>query len=161
MRHKSLTNSRKHEDITLRRAYMDANRQDEILKYFPRDGGMAIVEMHGKVTLLDAFGTDSTDPHHIAGGANGADRWDLVTNLSAVCDLSHKWCERFRPEGFIVCAKMKIDKGEWDDVAMRETVLGLRRPGASVISYLAIRRPQFEWVRKILEELVEIEQEQA
>ena len=149
---------RAYEDTTLRRMYADENKQDELLRLFPLEGGLARVQIGNIVHWLPAYDTDAAEIHHVCGGANGADRWDLVTNLIAVSAVTHAWLERYRADGFYLCMKAKIVKGEWDDEVMRETVLGLRRPGASVLSYLRLHGPYWEWVKPTVEWLIQWEE---
>ena len=139
LRHRSKTNSRPWENLTFRRQYMDGVMWCEVQPLFPPS------ELFGKLPIMMA-----DDPHHICGGANGSQRWDVLTNLIGVSRPVHDWLERYRPEGMVLCIKAKTDKGEYDDAAMK-SVLGLTRPGASVFSYIRIRRMQFDWVQEILD----------
>ncbi len=155
MRYRSKTNSRKWEDLRFRADYLDQNRErDELLHLFPNYGAEAIVQIGNVVHSMSLRYTQGLEPHHIAGGANGARRWDVATNLVAVSNTVHRWCEKYRPEGMVLCISVKMDKGEWDEEFFTQTIMGLTRPGASVLEYIRIREPMhFEWVQEIFEGL--------
>lgn len=57
------------------------------------------------------------EPHHLFGGCH---RWDIVTNIVAVCRPVHDWCHRNRQCATILAIWVKLEKGEFDRDLLRE-----------------------------------------
>ncbi len=134
-------NSHKHVSTTLRDAYKADNSYDELLSLWPQQGTEALVifgDRDSRGTWLSKRWTERTVVHHIAQGANGADRADVTSNLICLCELIHLWVGRYRADGMALCMRVKIDKGEWDLPEINK-VFGLERPGASVAEFIGRR----------------------
>lgn len=95
--------------------YANANPLDEIAGLFPRDGRDARVPFTlNRSVLISADNEMADQVHHISGGILGTPRHDIDTNLIHLSANTHKFCERFTYDGFVVCATAKIRKGDWD-----------------------------------------------
>lgn len=93
----SKRNSNKHVNEKFRREYMDTHPKCELCP------------------LFDEPRADATDPHHVCRSILGTRRWDIETNLIAVCRLCHDWCHLEHPkEGLVLCLEAKRRLGELD-----------------------------------------------
>lgn len=115
MRNKSKTNSRRFEDLTFRYAYRDENPTDEIAHLFPVSCGDAALPFGSKVYRISRFAEAASEVHHISSCVTGTLRWDVLTNLIHLSNLSHQWVERNAWDGLVLCVAAKRAKGEWDD----------------------------------------------
>lgn len=87
------------------------------------------------------------EPHHIFGGPH---RWDIVTNLLAVCRPVHDWCHRERQSATILGIWVKQSKDEFDRELVREC-MGFDPIG--VIEYYDVE-PWVDEVRMVIFERV-------
>lgn len=127
MRHRSLTNSRKHENLELRAAYRSANPYCELWPLLRKTG---LIEDN-------RYGADI---HHITGGLLGTIRYDLVPNLIHLSRAAHRFCEQFVADGLSLCCLAKLSKKppEFEpDVFLR--IMRIE----SFASYFSCLMPQF------------------
>lgn len=101
MRHRSKTNSRKHEDLALRKSYREQHPYCELWPLLKKTG---LIEdnRHG------------SEIHHITGGLLGTPRYDLACNLIHLSRDAHAWCERYVADGLSLCCLTKINSGEFE-----------------------------------------------
>jgi hypothetical protein len=108
MKSRSSTNSRKHENLTLRRSYAKDNPLDEIQKQL----GLVIGGARG---ILKA-----QENHHILGSLFGNRRQDVVANFIRLHSRTHRWVTKYREDGIVLCCLAKLRKGEFDPVKLSE-----------------------------------------
>lgn len=96
----SKSNSRKWEDLEFRRAYMKANPWCELTPM-----------LIGIVPGLNRREA-ATDPHHLIGGSGR--RWDVKSNLIAVCRPVHLWCHRELKDSRVLGIWIKVKSGLFD-----------------------------------------------
>lgn len=150
------------ENLPLRRQYLAEHAEDELLYLWPGEGREARFVLHElamPVWLSRRF-TPAVCVHHLAKGANGADRVDITSNMVAVSGRTHDWVERYRADGMALCIRAKVDADDWDNDAMRR-VFGLDRAGASVIQFVGRKGFVHDWVRETWEGLVSVERERG
>lgn len=103
---------KKWENLKLRREYMEANPWCELSYLFPRVGGKFVsVPGCGHVIRTDQ---PACDPHHIVSGILATPRWDLTTNLVALCRPVHEFCETYTSDGIALSLYWKHMKREMD-----------------------------------------------
>lgn len=126
--------------------YKPANRDCELAKYFPScDRGEVMVQI-GNIKTRLMVPTWGDQIHHAWGGRMG--RWDRVWNVVNVCDVVHRWAERYKTEGRVLVARCKLDKREMDEEA------AFRCLGFYPIGKLASATLELDWVRPILESVL-------
>ena len=108
LRRRSRTNSKKHVDESLRRQYMSDNPTCELIAMFPPDN---LPVLDGLPRIQPRW---ACDPHHICSGIGQTPRWDITTNLIALCRPVHDFCETFNAEGIVLCLWQKLQKQELD-----------------------------------------------
>lgn len=155
MRTRSKTNSRKHEDIALRNAYLDdrKNQPCEIIHLFPRWlPGSVRVPLVGSGIVVSLTETPAC-VHHVGSGMRGAGRWDFVGNFAAVCDAAHKFCESqwggWPHDGFVLCRYAKTKAGTWEEEKMCE-MLGCE----STLDWLTTRPIEHEFAQDLLAAMI-------
>lgn len=134
MRHRSKTNSRKWENLELRFQYMQENPACELAPYLIKH----VPGLRKQET--------ATDPHHLVGG-NGR-RWDLRTNLLAVCRPVHRWCHDHLQDSRVLGIWLKVRKGEFDRDEFRTA------SGKNVEGFLDIARPDLPAIEVLRKELI-------
>jgi RNA polymerase sigma factor (sigma-70 family) len=144
LRKVSPKNSRIGEDLTFRNEYMARRKGCEVIHLFPGTPQFAQLTF-GKIVHRVGRHASSDDPHHIVAGFGH--RWDVPTNLIAVCRAVHEWLTQYH-DGVWLCLRSKIDNGEFDFKVLN-AVIGLHRPGASCIEFFARRDLQWDWVEPI------------
>jgi hypothetical protein len=104
-----MTNSNRWENLELRRRYLREHPWDEVAPYFPqRDGNHCKIPTHTGGIWISANHSTACDPHHITGGLLGTPRWDLQTNLIALCRPVHEWAEQYSADGLCFCCYAKL-----------------------------------------------------
>lgn len=139
MRHRSKTNSRKHENQQLFNHYRDQNPVCELSRWFKRNcrGGMTDAELNDQ----------SSQVHHIHCGCRK--RHDLWSNLITVSASIHRWIHDLYPfDGTVVALFRKYEKNELNFQEWRH-VSGKRMEG-----YLLSREPQFAAIIPLHRELL-------
>jgi hypothetical protein len=96
MRFRSKTNSRKHENLELRKQYKLDHPRCEL---YP------ILREEILLARRDQFASEA---HHITGGLLGTPRWDLVCNLIHLSQVAHEWVERYAADGLAICCWAKL-----------------------------------------------------
>jgi hypothetical protein len=114
---RGLVNSNKWTDLDARYAYKSANIWDELSHLFPAEGNESLVPVGEHVYRISRRYSASQELHHISGGILGTPRRDITTNMIHLSRVTHEFCERYT-EGFILCAAVKLQKGEWDSAGM-------------------------------------------
>jgi hypothetical protein len=147
LRAKSRTNSNRHVKASVNKAYRAANEDDEIINLFPRWCRWYSQIWHTETRYeVVPFPRDRDHVHHIAYGV--ARRWDIVTNLIALSQISHDWVHAHKIDGRILCLYAKQKKGELDWGEMS------RIYGKDFRALIKSKEPQMEWVRKYWHALI-------
>lgn len=130
IRQRSPTNSRPHENIPLRRSYLEQN---------------PICEFH-ILCPMRFPSKDAVDPHHIFSAHMRPDYW---SNLIAVSRDAHEVAERHKTDMRIAAIYRKVMKGEFDPIEFKIV------SGMYIAGYLAKSELVLDWTRPYLETLLE------
>lgn len=107
MKHRSTTNSRKHEDAELYEQYRIDNPECELCE------------------IINGYKSHAHQRHHIFGGTL---RYDFLTNLISVCLYCHGWVHSNVCEGRVAALWVKEHKGEINLDELR-VACGMRMQG--------------------------------
>lgn len=129
MRHRSRTNSRRHENKKLVSEYRDQNPFCELHRFEGVPGGR--------------FGDEI---NHIFSVRK---RWDLRSNIIHLSQSAHRWFHEHPIDGRIACLYVKFSKGELDDDEIKLA------SGFHVAGWLAVKEPTIEWVFPLRDELIQ------
>lgn len=139
MRHRSKTNSRPWEDLAFRRSYMQENQWCEMSAWL-------VANLKGEANGL-MVREAASDPHHLIGG-NGR-RWDVRTNLLAVCRRVHLWCHAHLVDSRVLGVWLKVRKDEFDADEFRKV------SGKFVTGWLEMQQPEFAPIEQLKFQLME------
>ena len=142
-------NSKHFEDLTARYAYKDANHYCEIAELFPVVGRRQYRIPHAGGGTTVGRDIPANELHHISGGILGTPRYDITTNMIHLCKHAHDFCETYTADGFVLCMKAKLAKGEWDKEQMREIMRV-----SSVKGWLSTRKCKWDFAEELRGELV-------
>lgn len=121
---RSKTNSRPHEDVELRRRYMEENPECELTPIL-MGCGLASWGVHSKA--WGDVGFAILDPNHIFSMGSRPDVW---SNLIALCRPVHDWFHANLVEGRICCLWRKVFNPRFDVAEISEAA------GQSVLGWL-------------------------
>ena len=149
LRRVSKKNSRKHVDETLRRQYMNHNPLCELAMCFPTCLGKPLVPVPGNQYQPIVQELISEDPHHIVSGIGQTPRWDITTNLIALCRPVHEFCETFNAEGIVLCLWRKLKKQELDLPRLCKITR------VNIVGWLECQKMKFDFCEQIRGKLLE------
>lgn len=108
-------------------------RNDELRQQY-RDENAHHCELCGVLkklgVKLNCEGGRGLDLHHVVGGIGRFDQW---SNFLMICRPAHDWCHKVPREARIVCAWVKLKKGEINEEEFREAS-GMHLEGAIEIA---------------------------
>jgi len=120
MRHRSKTNSRKHEDKVLREQYRADNPLCELYRFdnipAKRDGA---------------------EINHIFSVRK---RFDLLSNLIHLSVEAHRWFHEYPIDGRVMSLFVKLEKGELNNEEIKTA------SGMYIAGWLSARKPALDWV---------------
>lgn len=129
MRHRSRTNSRRHENKKLVAEYREQNPYCELHQFAGVPGGR--------------FGEEI---NHIFSVRK---RWDLRSNIIHLSQSAHQWFHQFPIDGRVTCLYVKFMKNELDDAEIKLA------SGMYVAGWLAMKEPTIDWVIPLRDELIQ------
>lgn len=136
-------------------------RHCQLKQYFPGPPRELHLEFPDETTKLVVIpwrnrldSMEGVELHHICGSGNGAKRVDIETNVIMVCRSIHRWLERYKLAGFVLCCYHKQICGELDWGVLQE-IKGKLMPGWLETDQIVSECQKFPWIERMRLSLLE------